>query len=85
MESGLIQAQASVIREFANHPGMKLLCDKLQSKVKGKEHAWLNANAEEAEKIRQETRAYSVLMATLNEFLLKARADEASGSKSEQS
>ena len=82
MESGTIQSQAAIIREFSSHPGMKLLVEKLQMKVKAQEHAWLNATSvEHAEEIRQSTRCYAVLMATLNEFLLKARVDETNGSK----
>ncbi len=64
------------MREFVSHPGMKLLIDKLQTKIKSKENAWINAKPEEAEVIRQDARCYAALMSTLNEFLLRAKADE---------
>ncbi len=78
MESSTIQSQAAIIREFVAHPGMKLLVDALQNRVKGSENAWLNAKtAEEAEVLRQSARCYAALMGTLNGFLVKAKADEA--------
>jgi len=77
MESGTIQAQASVIREFISHPGMKLLVEAVQGKMKSAEHSWLNAKtADEAEQVRQAARSYGILMGTLNQFLLRAKADE---------
>lgn len=78
MESSTIQSQAAIIREFIAHPGMKLLVEAIQNKVKGQEFAWLNAkDAAEAEVVRQNARSYAALMGTLNQFLLKAKADEA--------
>jgi len=77
MESGTIQSQATIIRDFVAHPGMKLLVDRLQNKIGAKQNAWLNAKADEAEQIRQDARCYAALMGTLNEFLLRAKADEA--------
>ena len=67
MESGTIQSQAAVIREFAAHPGMKLLVEAIQSKIKSGENAWLNAKTvEDAETIRQGARCYAALMGILN-------------------
>ena len=76
MNSATIQSQAGVIRDFVAHPGMKLLIERLKSKVASSEHAWISAKTpEEAEKIRQEARSYGTLMGILNEFLLKAKVD----------
>ena len=63
-------AASKVIQEFIKHPGMQLLVEKLNHKVDLKKQAWLNATTpEEAEAIRQNSRAYAALMGTLNEFL----------------
>lgn len=63
-------AASKVIQEFIKHPGMQLLVDKLNRKLDLKRQSWLNANTvEEAEAIRQNSRAYAALMGTLNEFL----------------
>lgn len=79
MESGTIQSQAAIIREFVAHPGMKLLVEAVQGRTKAAEYSWLNAKtAEEAETLRQAARCYGILMGVLNQFLLKAKADEAS-------
>lgn len=69
-------AQAGIIRDFVNHAGMKLLTDKLNTRIDAKRMAWLSApSPEEAEKIRQDSRAYAALMGILNEFLI--RGDQA--------
>jgi hypothetical protein len=63
---------AAIIREFVAHPGMKLLTERLNKRNELKTGEWLNAKTpQEAEIIRQESRAYGVLMGTLNEFLLR--------------
>lgn len=65
-------ANASIVREFINHPGMKLLTDRLNKKLDLKRTEWLAApTPEEAEKIRQDSRCYAALMGILNEFLLR--------------
>lgn len=69
-------ANAAVIRDFINHPGMKLLTEKLNKRVDLKRTEWLAApTPEEAEKIRQDGRCYAALMGILNEFLI--RGDQA--------
>ena len=63
---------AAIIREFIQHPGMKLLTERLNKRNELKSGEWMNAKTpEEAEVIRQDARAYGVLMGTLNEFLLR--------------
>lgn len=62
----VVVAQSQVIKEFIRHPGMVLLTEKLKEKLKARERAWLTAKSpEEAEEIRQDARAYGLLMGTL--------------------
>lgn len=80
MNSSITQSNAAVIKEFVNHPGMKLLVEAIQGQIKNKELTWLNAkDANEAETLRQNARCYAALMGTLNSFLLKAKVDETNG------
>lgn len=69
-------SNANVIRDFINHPGMKILTEKLNKRIDLKRTEWLSAaSSEEAEKIRQDGRCYAALMGILNEFLI--RGDQA--------
>lgn len=72
-------AHAKVVQDFIKHPGMTLLTEKLREKMKARERAWLGAKTpEDAEAIRQDSRAYGVLMGVLNEFLVHgAQAEKA--------
>lgn len=77
MDSSTIQNQASIIREFASHPGMKLVVEKLEGRVSASKMAWMQApTAEDAEKIRHNAKCYATLMSILNEFLVRAKQDE---------
>lgn len=70
-------ANASTIRDFISHPGMKILTEKLNVRSDSKRTEWLAASTpEEAEKIRQDSRCYALLMGILNEFLLRGENAE---------
>lgn len=66
------QEDAAMIRSLLQHPGMKLLTDKINKRIDLKRSEWLAASSpDDAEKIRQDSRVYAALMGMLNEFLVR--------------
>ena len=51
--------RANVLKEFCNHPGYKILKEKIEEKISDSKHSWLKAkDKEHAEAIRLKAGAY---------------------------